>query len=246
MQFILLLMQTSILQMKYISKIFAISILIIVIISCEEEQKPRDTEKFKDELQSFNNSMDKVDQTMNVMDDMQDEIDEIDENIAKGEMSEQDGALKKEQVNKDYSRELAKSANVNPTRKLPDWARKLGLKEAQGLRIDRDISQTTSEDNPSEGYNSVLLVYLPDYEKAMEQAAIIAKGAGIPMTDDYVMAMKMAEDIGETIIKGVAYMNFELGSDNLPQYTIAITVDENGVLVISANDTYKMTEQLTQ
>lgn len=232
--------------MKYLFRTLIIFLSLAVLISCEEESKPNESGKFKDDLQSFNKSMDKVDQTMDVIDEMQNEMDKVDEDMAGGTLSEKEAALRREKINEEYSRELAKSANMNPARKLPDWAHKLGLTEPQGLRIDRDISQTTSESNPNEGYNSVLLVYLADYDIAMQQAGIIAEKAGIPMSNDYVMAKQMEKEIGEVILRGITYMNFELGSDDLPQYTIAITVDENGVLAISANDAYKMAEQLNQ
>jgi uncharacterized protein (DUF4415 family) len=246
MQFVLLLNQIIILNMNYFFKTLLIVFSISLLTSCDEETKPTETVKFKDELKSFNNTMEKVDQTMGVMDEMQNELDKVDNDVSKGNLTEEDAAMIKEKINEEFSHELAKSANVNPARRLPNWARELGLKEPQGLKIDRDISQTTSENNPSEGYNSVLLIYMADYEKAMEQAAIIAKEAGIPMSKDYVMAKQMEKEIGEVIIMGVAYMNFEIGAEVFPKYSIAITVDENGVLAISANDTYKMTEQLTQ
>lgn len=232
--------------MNYTLKSIIFILSLFILISCAEESKPAENTKFKDDLQSFNKSMEKVDQTMNVIGEMQDEMDKIDKEMARGTLSEKEAAIKKEKVNEEYSRELAKSANMNPARRLPDWAHKLGLIEPQGLRVDRDISQTTSENNPAEGYNSVLLIYYPNYETAMQQAAIIAEKADIPMSKDYVMAKQMEKEIGEVILRGIAYMNFELGSDDLPQYTIAITVDENGVLAISANDAYKMNEQLNR
>lgn len=232
--------------MNYTLKSIIFILLLFIIVSCDEESKPVENDKFKDDLQSFNKSMDKLDQTMNVIGEMQDKMDKIDKDMARGSLSEKEAALKKEKVNEEYSRELAKSANMNPARRLPNWAHELGLTEPQGLRVDRDISQTTSENNPTEGYNSVLLIYYADYEKAMQQAAIIAEKADIPMSKDYVMAKQMEKEIGEVILRGIAYMNFELGSDDLPQYTIAITVDENGVLAISANDAYKINEQLNQ
>lgn len=246
MHFVLLLKPIIYLHMNYFLKSLVIIFSLIIFVSCEEESKPTESSKFKDKLQSFNSSINKADESMKVIDEMQSEIEKIDKDIEEGKLSEEEGALKKERINETYSHKLAKSANVNPARRLPDWARDLGLTEPQGLKIDRDISQTTSEKNETEGYNSVLLIYKANYEIAMQQAAIIAKKAGIPMSKDYVMARKMEKEIGEVIIKGVAYLNFEIGSEAHPQYTIAITVDESGVLAISANDTFKMTEQLTQ
>lgn len=228
---------------KRVLNFLPLILILILMVSCEEEQKPTETNKFKNELNSFNHTMDKVGETMEVMDKMEKEIDQVEKDLAKGNITEDDAEKLKDKINNRYMGELARSSNSNPTRKLPQWALELGLTEPVGLRVERSISQTTSEDNPDEGYNSVILFYQPNYEKAMEQAAIIAKKAGIPMTDDYVMARKMEKEIGEVILKGVAYMNFELGSEDLPKYTIAITVDEQGVLAISANDAQRMSEQ---
>lgn len=226
--------------MKRPFKSSIIMFALFVLVSCNETQKPIETDKFKEELTSFNKTMDKLDETMNVMDEMQNKLDKVDKDVAKGYLSEADAAKIKERISNEYSSELARSANTNPAQRLPQWAHQLGLSEAQGLKINLDISQTTSENNPDEGYNSVLLVYQPNYKTAMQQASIIAEKAGIPMSKDYIMAKQMEKEIGEEIIRGVTYMNFELGSENLPQYTIAITVDENGILVISANDTFKI------
>lgn len=230
-------------MMKSMVKFLPVFLILILMVACEEEQKPTETKKFKNELNNFNQTMDKVGESMEVMDEMQHEIEQVDEDLAKGNITEDDASKLKDKINNQYLGELAKSSNSNPARRLPQWALDLGLTEPLGLTVDRSISQTTSEDNPDEGYNSVILFYKPDYDKAMEQATIIAQKAGIPMTDDYIMARKMEKEVGEVILKGVAYMNFELGSENLPKYTIAITVDEQGVLAISANDAQKMSDQ---
>ncbi|PLX13409.1 MAG: hypothetical protein C0598_03715 [Marinilabiliales bacterium] len=224
-------------------KFLPVFLIIIFLYSCDEEQKPTETKKFKKELNNFNQKMNEVDKSMEVMDEMQKEIEKVDEDLAKGNITEDDAEKLKEIINNQYLGVLSRSTNSNPARSLPQWALELGLTEPVGLVVDRALSQSTSENNPEEGYNSVILFYKANYDIAMEQADIIAKKAGIPMTDDYVMARKMEKEIGEVILKGVAYMNFELGSDNLPPYTIAITVDEQGVLAISANDTNKMAEQ---
>jgi hypothetical protein len=113
------------------------------------------------------------------------------------------------------------------------------------MAIDSDYSQITSERNPDEGYNSVLMVYKGSYANAMKQAAIIAARARIPMTPEYKTINEMnKQSNGEDIIRGVAYMNFEPGAPNQPKYAIAITVNDKGVLTISATDSRQMEEQL--
>lgn len=113
--------------------------------------------------------------------------------------------------------------------------------------LDSDYSQVTSETNPDEGFNSLLMVYKGNYDTAMKQAAIIAARARIPMTPEYRTILEMnAHSSKEDMIKGVAYMNFEPGAPNQPRYAIAITVSNKGVLTISATDTKKMEQQLQE
>lgn len=228
---------------RFISIFFVLSVLFIAV-SCEEEQKPTEQKKFNNELKTFNKTLEGVDEPMNVMDKMQDEYDKVDKDLSKGNISESDAKRLKENISTEYSEELVKSANNTPTRHLPQWAKDLGLTEPSGLTVDREMSQMTSETNPGEGYNSVLLYYKPNYRVAMKQASIIANKAGIPMTKEYKMAKELEKEVGETILKGVAYMNFDLGDQSLPKYTIAITVDEKGVLAISANDASQLSSEL--
>ena len=91
-------------------------------------------------------------------------------------------------------------ANENPVISLPYWAVKLGLTEPQGLTLDSDFSQSTSENNPDEGFNSVVMVYRGAYQVAMEQAKMIAAKAVIPLSDDYEAAQQLAEKFGKPII----------------------------------------------
>ncbi|MDP2724546.1 MAG: hypothetical protein Q8O72_17560, partial [Bacteroidales bacterium] len=143
-----------------------------------------------------------------------------------------------------YGRRIARNSNLNPTKKLPMWASRLGLTEPQGMTLDGDYSQSTSERNVNEGYNSVVMVFHGSYDLAMNQAAAIAQKAGIPMSKDFKDAQQLAAEYGIESLKGMAYMNFEMGSMDLPPYTISISVDDDGTLTLSVTDTRKLAEQM--
>ena len=85
---------------------------------------------------------------------------------------------------------------------------------------------------------------VPMSPSAMQQAAIIARNANVPLTKEYKSAFEMKKKFGEDIIKGAVYMNFELGDPVQPKYSIAITVGENGTLTVSATDSRGMEEHL--
>lgn len=218
---------------------------ILILTSCNEEKKKDDSEKFQNKLQSFNKSINKVDHTIKLMDSLEKELSKVKEMRDAGTISESEAQKQMDAINKTLGRKVARSTNYHPVSTLPGWAVQLGLSAPTGLTIDSDYSQSTSENNPDEGFNSLLMVYKPNYETAMKQAAIIAARARIPMTPEYKTIREMNAQAGkDDIIKGVAYMNFEPGAANQPQYAIAITVSEKGVLTISATDTKKMENQL--
>ena len=112
--------------------------------------------------------------------------------------------------------------------------------------LDKDYSQTTSENNDNEGFNSITLVYHGNYDVAMKQSEIIAKKARIPISKDYEDAMILSQKYDIETIKGASYLNFELGSDDNPRYNISITVKDDGTLTINATDTYALMKQLEE
>ncbi len=213
------------------------------LASCDFDEDVKE-KTFNQNLQSFNNNYNKVDSALVLIDQMQIEIDKVEAKRDRGEINEVEAEAKSDQIKNSFGRRIARASNVNPTTKLPLWANRLGLSEPQGMQIDVDFSQSTSESNPNDGYNSVLLVYRGGYNQAMDQARIIASKAHIPMSKDFEDAQILAKEYGIESLKGMAYMNFEMGATELPPYTLAITVDEDGTLTISATDTKKLAEQL--
>jgi len=219
-------------------------LLVVALVSSCDLNEDAKEKTFNQNLQTFNDSFEKVDSAIVLIDQMQVEIDRVEESRLNGQIGGDEAQAQADQIRNKYGRRIARSSNMHPATKLPLWATRLGLTEPTGMTIDVDYSQSTSENNPTDGYNSVLLVYRGDYNIAMNQAARIASLANIPMSKDFADAQVLAKEYGIETLKGMAFMNFEMGSTDLPPYTLAITVDEEGTLTISATDTKKLSEQL--
>lgn len=223
--------------------ILAFFIVLTSLIACDEVPK-EEGKDFQQNLTSFTSSMDKVDSTLDLMDQMQEEVNRVEEDRDQGVITDEEAIDQLNEINNTLGRELAKKTNDNPVSGLPRWARRLGLTEPTGMSFDQDFSQSTSERNEIEGFNSIILVYRGNYNVAMQQADIIAKTANIPLSQDYKDALQLKNEYGIETIKGASYMNFKIGADNNPKYNISITVDDDGTLTINATDNEALLRQL--
>jgi hypothetical protein len=214
-------------------------IIVFLAVSCQEPPEKTETDRFEQELQNFNQTMGELGQTMDMMDAMEQEIDMVEKQRSEGQITDEQADKLLNEIKQTYGRAIARRSKSNPASGLPAWARELGLTEPVGLILDPDYSQMTSADNPTEGFNSIMLVYSGPYNKSMAEAERIAASAGIPVSKDYEQAIELSVTYGSTPIKGIAYMNFDpFISDN--DVNISITVDEEGMLTISAVDIRQM------
>ncbi len=210
----------------------------VFINGCQEPETTQ-TEIFESDLRSFNETLDRLNESMDMMDAMEYEIQQIEREAARGDISEAEAGRRVNQVKNTYGRALSRKSNINPAMGLPEWARLLGMTEPRGMVLDTDYSQMTSAMNPNEGFNSVLLVYTGEYNHAMAEAKRLAELARIPLSKDYQQAVELARTYSSTPIRGVAYMNFDpFVRDN--DYNISITVDDDGMLTISVVDVEQM------
>lgn len=209
---------------------------------CIPPPETNETDKFDTELKSFNKSMNQIGKTLDMVDAMQIEVDKVERQRALGEITDVEAERQLLQIKETYGRTLARGSNMNPATSLPQWAQQLNLTEPAGMKLDPDYSQMTRVENPEEGFNSVMLVYLGDYNLAMKEAARIAKIAGIPLGKDYLQAVELSKQYDTEPIKGVAYMNFDPFIED-KDFNISITVDESGMLTISAVDVTQMKRQ---
>lgn len=228
--------------------LLSIAAILILTQSCNEfpADDKNEGENFQENLNSFTNTIDRVDSTLDLMDQLQREIEKIEEDRNAGNISDDEAIRRLDDINEKLGRKIAKQANTSPATVLPRWAKRLGLTEPEGLAFDQDFSQSTSDRNPSEGFNSVIMVYRGEYNMAMKQAEIIAKKADIPLSQDYKDALMLKKEYGIETIKGASYMNFEIGADDNPKYTISITVDDDGTLTINATDNDAFLKQIEE
>lgn len=224
-----------------IIKLFGFSFVAIIlfIAGCIPPPQTNETDKFDTELKTFKKSMNNIGQTLDMVDAMQKEVNKVEQKRALGEISDKEAERQLLEIKETYGRTLAKKSNFNPATSLPQWANHLNLTEPAGMRLDPDYSQMTSANNPDEGFNSVLLVYVGDYNLAMKEAARIARIANIPMGKDYMQAVELSKTYNTEPIKGVAYMNFDPFIED-KDFNISITVDESGMLTISVVDVQQM------
>lgn len=135
---------------------------------------------------------------------------------------------------------------------LPERAKKLWLREAEWLVLDQSASRISSKDNPDEWFDSVILVYKWDYQKALDEASNIALEANIPLNKDFQKAKEIEEKSPDIInqmsdefkdsMKWIVYSNYDLIQTNI-EYLISISVDWEWTLVIDASN-YKQMQEL--
>jgi hypothetical protein len=228
------------LVLKRLTFIFFLSVF---IISGCEEKKATDAKDFNKNLKSFNKSIDNVDKAMEIMDKMDKEIEKVEQLRKEGAISNSEARRRVDVLQRKYSRELVKASNANISTTLPEWAKRLGLTLPNNMDPDKTLSQVTSVNDNLTGYNSLTFVFKSDYNTAMKEAERIADNAGIPKGKDYKEAMALADELGIEKVKGAVYMNFEIGEEDDKHYHIAITVDETGILTITATDMYQLKKQ---
>lgn len=230
------------LKIKHLISISTFALLLF-LLSCEPPKQESETERFERELKSFNNQMDNLGQQMELLEAMQSELDALEKQRATGDISDEEFRRKTSMVKDTYGRALAKREPQRNFIGLPAWAVDLGLSIPNGMQLDQAFSQVTSANNPDEGFNSVLLVFNGDYQTAMQEASRIAQQARVPLSKDFEEAREIAEKYSSSPLKGIAYMNFEPFKKDA-SVNISITVDETGVLTISAVDVQQMNRQL--
>lgn len=181
---------------------------------------------------------------MDLMDNMESQKAKVQADYRLGKITKAESEKRLEAIESRYNRKVAGSSGNLYVLGLPGWAKALGLSEPENMVLDKSLSQVTTEDSKGSGFRSVTLVYKGSYKQAMEQARKVAALAGVPLSPEYKTAMEMKEKYGDEIVKGAVYVNFEPGAANNPKYSIAITVDEKGVLTISATDAKKMEKEI--
>lgn len=126
---------------------------------------------------------------------------------------------------------------------LPLWVTRLGIIEPERMKKDPILSNSTSSENPSEGFNSVSLVYNGPYEIAVEEAAHIAANAKLYEARSYKAIGSHLRKPAEQPNPVVTYLNYDLESKD-QNYLISIQVDPNGKMSIVVTDNKQLNDRL--
>ena len=133
---------------------------------------------------------------------------------------------------------------------FPDWLWELNIVAPKYLKLDKTKSQKTTE--KIEWFNSIHFVYKWDYDISMQQAKLIAEKADIPVSKEFKMAQEILSSLStwdnknseiEDMLwdmKWIVYTNYNLMDKKAPDYTIAITVNEDWSLELDVTDMLAM------
>ena len=127
--------------------------------------------------------------------------------------------------------------------KMPEWVMALGIDEPDNLQFDQVFSYYTSVDDPSEGFNSVSLVYSGSYQQAIEAAERIAEKANLSIGGDFRTKGSPVKNKKQEVNAAVSYLNYSLG-DTDKDFLISVEVEPSGRLTIMATDNKQLNERL--
>ncbi len=119
--------------------------------------------------------------------------------------------------------------------KIPDWVTKLGISAPGGMNFDPDFSDYTSVNDPSEGFNSVSLVYSGSYETGVAEAARIAADAKLSIGGVFKSKGSPVKSSVKKSKSTVSYVNYSLGNTD-PDFLISVQVEPSGLLTIMVTD----------
>lgn len=127
--------------------------------------------------------------------------------------------------------------------KIPEWVRSLGIDEPKYLKFDQVFSNSTSVDDPAEGFNSVSLVYSGSYEQAVEEAARIAEKANLSNGGNFRTKGSPVKNKKPEVNTAVSYLNYSLGNTD-KDFLISVEVEPSGRLTIMVTDNKQLNERL--
>jgi hypothetical protein len=127
--------------------------------------------------------------------------------------------------------------------KIPDWVIKLGIKEPEGMKFDQDFSNSTSIIDPTEGFNSVSLVYTGSYDKAVEEAAKIAASAKLSVGGVFEAKGGPVKTAIQNNNSAISYVNYSLEKAD-QDFLISVQVEPAGLLTIMVTDNKQLNKCL--
>jgi len=127
-----------------------------------------------------------------------------------------------------------KDENHNPG-KIPDWVTNLGISEPEGMKFDEVLSHYTFVNDPTERFNSVSLVFIGDFDNALNQATKLAAKANLTPRRNFIAKGSPAKKNTDKNNQEISFMNYDLG--NMDQnFLISLQVEPSGSLTIMVTD----------
>ncbi|MFZ4548083.1 MAG: hypothetical protein ACOYN4_11640 [Bacteroidales bacterium] len=126
---------------------------------------------------------------------------------------------------------------------MPNWVIQLGIDQPNGMKFDPTFSDYTSVDSPSEGFNSVSLVYTGPYEVAVIEAQKIAESASLSPATLLKSKGRPVSIKATKVNPEVSYLNYSLGNTD-KDYLISVQVMPSGRLTIMVTDRKQLNERL--
>ena len=111
------------------------------------------------------------------------------------------------------------------------------------MKFDQDFSNSTSVADPSEGFNSVSLVYTGSYEKAVEEAAKIAAKAKLSVGGVFKAKGSPVKAGVKKTNTSISYVNYSLDKSN-QDFLISIQVEPSGLLTLMVTDNKQLNKCL--
>jgi len=109
----------------------------------------------------------------------------LENNLAAGTISRNDYDSLAEIIRVQKANAEAPDEDLQVSGKLPEWVTRLGISEPENMKFDRVFSDFTSIDNPTEGFNSVSMIYTGRYEIAVKEASRIAAVANLSLGGNF-------------------------------------------------------------
>jgi hypothetical protein len=138
--------------------------------------------------------------------------------------------------------EALQNESHNPD-KMPTWVSNLGIREPDGMKFDQVFSNYTSVDNPSEGFNSISLVYTGPYETAIDEASKIAAAAKLSAGGVFKAKGGPVRKYVPRNNMPVSYLNYSLDKTN-QDFLISLQVEPSGNLTIMVTDNKQLNARL--
>jgi hypothetical protein len=167
----------------------------------------------------------------------------LEDDLVAGNITKHEYDSLSDQLRLQIERDAAVHNDTHNPDRIPDWVGDLGISKPEGMKFDQLFSNYTSVDDPSEGFNSVSLVYTGDYDKALLEAVKIATNAKLSVGGVFkAKGSPFNRDVHKSN-SGISYMNYSLGNADR-DFLISLEVEPSGRLTIMVTDNKQLKERL--